>query len=389
MIGLDKLNSKALNTDQGAIRVMFDKAALMDNVISLGIGEPSQNTNKAICEAAARALMSGNTHYAPNAGIPELRKAISKNGFIARDLFDPDGEIMVTNGGMGAFALIMQVILEPGDEVLIQDPQYLNFEKTVSYLGGVCVPVPTSMESGFCMDPEDVLRLYKKGKTKLLVINSPNNPTGEVIPEKRLKELAELAVRLDLLVLTDEVYGHLVYDGARPLSIVNYPGMKERTIIVNSFSKAYAMTGWRLGYVAGPRGIIDRMTKVQEYFNSCINTFSQHGAAFALEHPEFIDEIRQTFAENRRIAMEGFSSMKGIKCNNPKGAFYLFPSVKDTGLSSAEFCNRLLDECRVVTVPGNAFGSSGEGHIRVSYSGKREDIIRAIERIDVFLRKNL
>ena len=387
MIGLERLNSKALATDQGAIREMFDKAAKMDGVISMGIGEPCQNTNRIVCEAAAAALLSGNTHYAPNAGVLALRKAISKNGFIARDLFDPEGEIMVTNGGMGAFALIMQVILEVGDEVLIQDPQYLNFEKTISYVGGVAVPVPTTAESGFCMCPDDIRRLYKKGKTKMLVVNSPNNPTGEVIPEEKLRAIADVAKELDLLVLSDEVYGQLVYDGVKPMSIVNYPGMKERTIIVNSFSKAYAMTGWRLGYVAGPRGIIDRMTKVQEYFNSCINTFSQHGAAFALEHPELVEEIRVQFAENRKLALDGFSSMSGVKPNDPKGAFYLFPSIVGTGMDSMTFCNRLLEEAKVVCVPGNAFGRCGEGHIRVSYSGKREDIERAIERISAFCLK--
>lgn len=387
MTGLERLNKKALATDQGAIRTMFDKAAKMENVISMGIGEPSQDTNLAICRAAADALMSGKTHYAPNAGVLALRQAISRNGFILKDFFDPEGEIMVTNGGMGAFALIMQVILEPGDEVLIQDPQYLNFEKTVSYCGGVAVPVPTTFESGFCMDAEEIRRRYVKGKTKMLIINSPNNPTGEVAPEEKLREIAKAAVELDLLVLTDEVYGTLLYDGAKPFSIASFPGMKERTIVVNSFSKAYAMTGWRLGYVAGPKGIIDRMTKVQEYFNSCINTPAQYGAVYALEHPEFAEEIRAQFEERRKIALDGFSSVKGIVTNVPKGAFYLFPSIKGTGMSSTEFCNRLLDEARVVCVPGNAFGKCGEGHMRVSYSGKREDIIRAIERIRNFCEK--
>lgn len=384
MTGFDRLNLKAQNTDQGAIRTMFDKAAKMTGVISMGIGEPCQNTNLAICKACADALMAGNTHYAPNAGILPLRKAISKNGFIAKDFFDPETEIMVTNGGMGAFALIMQVILEPGDEVLIQDPQYLNFQKTVSYCGGVAVPVPTTFESGFCMDAEEIRRRYVKGKTKMLIVNSPNNPTGEVVPEEKLREIAKVAVELDLLVLSDEVYGQLLYDGAKPLSIAQYPGMKERTVVVNSFSKAYAMTGWRLGYVAGPRGIIDRMTKVQEYFNSCINTPAQHGAVFALEHPEFIEEIRKDFEERRKIAIEGFASIKGITPNTPKGAFYLFPDIKGTGMDSTTFCNRLLDEAKVVCVPGNAFGECGEGYMRVSYSGEKASVIEAIERIRKF-----
>ena len=386
MIGFERLNQKAQNTDQGAIRTMFDKAAKMSGVISMGIGEPCQNTNPAICKACADALMAGNTHYAPNAGLLQLRRAISKNGFIAKDLFDPETEIMVTNGGMGAFALIMQVILEPGDEVLIQDPQYLNFQKTVSYCGGVAVPVPTTFEGGFCMEAEEIRKRYVKGKTKILIINSPNNPTGEVIPEEKLKEIAKVAIELDLLVLSDEVYGRLLYDGAKPMSIASLPGMKERTVVVNSFSKAYAMTGWRLGYVAGPCGIIDRMTKVQEYFNSCINTPAQHGAIFALEHPEFIEEIRADFEARRKIAIDGFGSIDGIVTNKPLGAFYLFPSIKGTGMDSETFCNRLLDEQKVVCVPGNAFGECGEGYVRVSYSGETNSVIEAIERIRKFCK---
>ena len=386
MTGFERLNQKAQNTDQGAIRTMFDKAARMSGVISMGIGEPCQNTNLAICKACADALMAGNTHYSPNAGLLQLRRAISRNGFIAKDFFDPETEIMVTNGGMGAFALIMQVILEPGDQVLIQDPQYLNFQKTVSYCGGVAVPVPTTFESGFCMDADEIRKRYVKGKTKILIINSPNNPTGEVIPEEKLKEIAKAAIELDLLVLSDEVYGQLLYDRAKPMSIAQLPGMKERTVIVNSFSKAYAMTGWRLGYVAGPRGIIDRMTKVQEYFNSCINTPAQYGAIFALEHPEFIEEIRADFEARRKIAIDGFGSIEGIVTNRPLGAFYLFPSIKGTGMDSTTFCNRLLDEQKVVCIPGNAFGECGEGYVRVSYSGETSSVIEAIERIRKFCK---
>ncbi|MBQ9756327.1 MAG: pyridoxal phosphate-dependent aminotransferase [Clostridia bacterium] len=388
MIGLDRVNAKARNTDQGAIRTMFDKASKMQGVISMGIGEPNQNTHMEICKACAKALTDGNTHYAPNAGRMELRRALSRNGFIAKDFFDPETEIMVTNGGMGAFALVMQVILELGDQVLIQDPQYLNFEKTITYCGGVAIPVPTSFENGFMMDVEEIRKRYVKGKTKILVINSPNNPTGEVINEKRLEEIAKLAVELDLLVLSDEVYGTLLYDGAKPLSISTFPNMKERTIVINSFSKAYAMTGWRIGYVAGPRGIIDRMTKVQEYYNSCINTPAQLGAAFALEHPEFAEEIRASFERRRKIALEGFSSIKGVVPNNPKGAFYLFPNITGTGMNSQTFCDRLLEQAKVVCVSGNAFGECGEGCIRVSYSTEETKIIQAIERINKFCKNN-
>ncbi len=387
MLGFDRLNDKARSISLGAIREMFDKASKMDDVISMGIGEPNQDTNLAICKACSDALMSGKTHYAPNAGIPELRKALAKNGFIAKDLFNPETEIMVTNGGMGAFALIMQCILSFGDQVLIQDPQYLNFKQTIELCGGVAVPVPTTFESNFCMQPEDIRKKFVKGKTKMLIINSPNNPTGEVIPKEKLQEIAKVACELDLLVISDEVYGSLIYDDAEKCSIATFPGMKERTIVVGSFSKAYAMTGWRIGYLAGPEGIIKQMVKYQEYFNSCINTPAQWGATFALEHPEFIEEVRQSFAERRKIILDGFDNLKGIKTNQPKGAFYLFPDIKSFNMDSMTFCNKLLDEAKVVCTPGSAFGECGEGFMRVAYTAEKDTLLKAIDRIDKFCKK--
>ncbi|MBQ7369311.1 MAG: pyridoxal phosphate-dependent aminotransferase [Clostridia bacterium] len=387
MLGEERLNEKARNISLGAIREMFDKASKMDGVISMGIGEPNQDTNPAICRACSEAMLKGKTHYAPNAGILELRNALSKNGFIAKNFFDPETEIMVTNGGMGAFALIMQCVLSLGDEVLIQDPQYLNFKQTVNYCGGVAIPVPTSFENGFCMQAEDIRKAYIKGKTKMLIINSPNNPTGEVVPKKQLAEIAKVACELDLLVLSDEVYGSLIYDGAEQCSIATFPGMKERTIVVGSFSKGYAMTGWRIGYLAGPSAIVNKMVKVQEYFNSCINTPAQWGAVFALEHPEFAEEIRLSFAERRKIVLQGFENIQGIKTNHPKGAFYLFPDISGFGLDSTSFCNRLLDEVRVVCTPGSAFGECGEGFMRVSYTAEKDKLLQAIDRIEKFCKR--
>lgn len=388
MFGEERLNAKARAISLGAIREMFDKASKMENVISMGIGEPNQDTNLAICKACSEALMNGKTHYAPNAGIPQLREALAKNGFIAKNFFNPETEIMVTNGGMGAFALIMQCVLTLGDEVLIQDPQYLNFKQTVNYCGGVAVPVPTTFDSGFCMQAEDIRKKYVKGKTKMLIINSPNNPTGEVIPKEKLAEIAKVACELDLLVVSDEVYGSLIYDGAEQCSIATLPNMKERTIVVGSFSKGYAMTGWRIGYLAGPEGIVNKMIKVQEYFNSCINTPAQWGAVFALEHPEFAEEVRQSFAERRNLAMQGFDSIKGIKRNDPKGAFYLFPDITSFGMDSTTFCNKLLEEAKVVCTPGNAFGEAGEGFMRVAYTAEKEQLLKAIERINSFCLKH-
>lgn len=387
LLGEERLNQKARNMDQGAIRVMFDKASKMENIISMGIGEPNQDTHLDICRAAAEAMEKGNTHYAPNSGRPELRKAIAEKGLIAANLYDPDSEIIVTNGGMGAYSLLMQVLLEPGDCVLIQDPQYLNFATSIRYNGGVPIGVPTTAEEGFCMTAENIRKCYVPGKTKALIINSPNNPTGEVIPLERLKEIAEIAKELDLLVISDEVYGTLLYEDAVPLSIANLPGMKERTIILSSFSKAYAMTGWRIGYAAGPAGIIDRMTKVQEYFNSCINTPSQLAAAFALQHPEFTEELRESFRERREIALAGMAAIPGMKCGRPKGAFYLFPDIRAFGMDSVTFCNRLLDEAGVVCIPGSAFGESGEGYIRLSYTTVKDKLIEGLERMKQFCAK--
>lgn len=380
------ISKKALSVDLGAIREMFEKANKMTDVVSLGIGEPDLDTHPDICKACSDALGSGFTHYAPNAGMPQLRRAISQSGFVSKHKYDPDSEIIVTNGGMGAFALIMQVVLEKGDEVLIADPQYLNFITNVEYCGGTVVRVPTRAEDGFCMRAETIRALYKKGKTKMLIINSPNNPTGEVATARQLEEIAKVACELDLLVVSDEVYSGLIYD-TKATSISDFEGMRGRTIIVNSFSKGYAMTGWRIGYAAGPSEIISRMVKVQEYFNSCINTSAQLGAVYALEHPEINEEIRRSFAERRKLTLDAINSIGKIHSNSPKGAFYLFPDISGFGMDSETFCNRLLEEAGVVCIPGSAFGKCGEGHIRISYSTKKDKLEIALERLKRFCEK--
>ena len=387
MNGEHWLNEKARNMDQGAIRVMFDKAATMDNVISMGIGEPRENTDLSICRACADALMAGNTHYAPNAGRLELRRAIAEKGLIAKNIYDAETEVIVTNGGMGAFSLLMQCILEPGDGVMIQDPQYLNFATSIRYCGGEIIPVPVFPEDSFCLTGEEIRRHYIPGKTKAVVVNSPNNPTGEVIPMDKLQDIAKAAMELDLLVISDEVYGGLLYDDAVPCSIASIPGMKERTIVLSSISKAFAMTGWRVGYAAGPRGIIDKMTKVQEYFNSCINTPSQLAAAYALDHPEITETLLASFRRRREIALAGMDAIPGMKTSRPKGAFYLFPDLRAFGLDSVTFCNRLLDEARVVCIPGSAFGPHGEGFMRVSYTTEPDKLAEAMQRLKDFCAK--
>jgi len=288
---------------------------------------------------------------------------------------------------MNALSLLMLVLLEPGDHVMIQDPQWLNYAKQIEYCGGVAVKLPTDPETGFALKAQTVREHYVPGKTKILLINSPNNPTGHVMTREDLAQIAQVCQELDLLVLSDEVYNTLVYDGAEAVSIATFPGMRERTVVINSLSKSYAMCGWRIGYAAGPAAIIDRMSKMQENFNSGANAAAQYAAAYALEHRELTDAIRESFAQRRKIALEGVRSIPGMKCVEPKGAFYLFPDIRAFGLDSKTFCDRLLEEAGVVCVPGSAFGTMGEGFIRMAYTAGKEDILEAMERIRKFCAK--
>ena len=384
------LSQKAAGVSVGVIREMFDKAAKMNDVISMGIGEPDLDTDSRVCRACAEALERGMTHYAPNAGRLELRRAIAKHGLIAGEIYDPEGEIIVTNGGMGALALLMQVLLEPGDGVLVQDPQYLNFATTIELVGGRTIRVPTRFEDGFCPTPEAIRAAYVPGKTKILLLNSPNNPTGEVIPREKLEALARVACELDLLVVSDEVYGTLLYEDAEALSIAALPGMRDRTVVLGSFSKAFAMTGWRIGYAAGPAEIIGCMTRYQEYFNSCINTAAQLGAVWALEHKaELTEAVRLSFEERRALTLGALQEIPGMRTNHPKGAFYCFPDIRAYGMDDVTFCNRLLDEAHVVCVPGSAFGEHGRGFMRLAYTAKKDRLAEGLERLHDFCRARL
>ncbi len=377
------VNDKAKTLKQGAIRAMFDRANTMTGVISMGIGEPDMDTPSLVCEAGKEGLDKGYTHYTPNAGTMLLRKAVAEKSSVKDLHYDPATEIIITNGGMGALSLLFLVILQDGDEVLIQDPQWLNYVAQVRYCDGTAVRVPTDSEHNFIMQPEVIESLITP-KTKALMINSPNNPTGSVMPLETMKKIAEVAIKHDLLVISDEVYNTLVYGDEKCVTIASLPGMKERTMVVNSFSKSYAMTGWRVGYVAGPAHIIDRMTKCQENFNACTNASAQYAAAMALDHPEVCEELRQIFSRRRDIILEELGKIDGIKCNDPTGAFYVFADITAFGLSSADFCNRLLEEQKVVCIPGSAFGDCGEGFIRISYTCGEDDLREAAGRIAKF-----
>ena len=383
---MEWINEKAKTLKQGAIRAMFDRAAMLENVINMGIGEPDLITPKAVRDAAKAALDAGATHYTPNAGSIETRCAVAEHSSVRALGYDPMKEIIITNGGMGGLSLLMATILDPGDEVLIQDPQWLNYAAQIEYYGGVPVRVPTKAEECFEMLP-DVVERCITSRTKAIIINSPNNPTGYVASAAALRALADIAVRHDLLVVSDEVYNTLLYDGAQADSIALLPGMKDRTMVVNSLSKSYAMTGWRIGYVAGPEQIIDRMTKCQENFNSCANAPGQAAAVYALEHPELCEEIRRIFEHRRTVMLEGLAKIPGLEFRKPNGAFYVFPSVKAFGMSDTEFCDRLLDEQHVACVPGSAFGACGAGHVRMAYTTCDELLTEALERIRRFCAK--
>ena len=386
MNGENRLNQKAKALKQGAIRAMFDKARSMENVISMGIGEPDLETPAPIIDACAEGLKKGFTHYPPNAGLPMLREAVSKYGLPQPGLYSPN-EIMITNGAMNALSLLMNILLEPGDHVMIQDPQWLNYKSQIEYYGGVADPVPADPEADFALRAESIRKCYVPGKTKALMINTPNNPTGHVMTREELEAIADLAKELDLLVISDEVYNTLIFEDAEVLSISTLPGMKERTIVVNSFSKSYAMCGWRVGFAAGPEAIIDRMAKCQENFISGVNAAAQYAAVYALEHKELTVGLRETFRERRAVAIAELKKIPGMKFTEPKGAFYLFPDVSAFGLDSKTFCDRLLDEAGVVCIPGSAFGSVGEGHIRIAYTATKEDIVEAMRRIKEFCAK--
>ena len=377
------VNDRTKDLKQGAIRAMFDRANRMTGVISMGIGEPDMPTPRPVCEALEEALRTGYTHYSSNQGILPLRQAIAERTSLKDAGFDPETEIIITNGGMGALSLLMAVIINPGDEVLIQDPQWLNYVAQVNYYGGVPVRVPTRAEDDFEMQPEVIESLITE-KTKALMINTPNNPTGHVMSEESLKAIARLAVKYDLLVIADEVYSTLVYDGAKARSIALLPGMKERSVTVNSMSKAFAMTGWRIGYAAGPAAIIDKMVKCQENFNACANTPCQHAAVFAYAHPELCEELRLVFERRRKLLMEMLPQIPGIRLRAPQGAFYAFPSVKALCEDDTLFCERLLTEAKVVCIPGSAFGACGRGHIRIAYTTGEDRLREGLERLAVF-----
>ena len=385
MIDYEKvLGNKIQKIKPSGIRKFFDIAQNFDDVISLGVGEPDFPTPWSVKQAAIHTLETKRTIYTANAGLIDLRKSISD--YIKRSLnveYNPADEIIVTVGGSEAIDISIRSLVDPGDEVLIVEPCFVCYSPIVTLSDGIPVPIATTQENNFKLTAE-ALREKITDKTKLLILPFPNNPTGAIMTEEDLRGIAEVLKGTDIIVLTDEIYSELTY-GRKHFSIVSIEGMKERTILINGFSKAFAMTGWRLGYVCGPPPIIKQLVKIHQYSIMCSPTISQYAAIEALENCDA--EVKKMVAEydmRRRLLVDSFNKL-GLECFNPEGAFYVFPSIKSTGLKSEEFCECLLYEKKVAVVPGNAFGESGEGFIRVSYAYSLKHLLEALKRIEEFL----
>ncbi len=367
------------------IRKFFDIAAQIEGCISLGVGEPDFKTPWTIRDAGIRSLEKGRTWYTANAGLAELRQEICT--YLARRMglsYEP-AETLVTVGGSEAIDLIVRTLINPGDEVIIPEPCFVCYDPITTLTGGVPVPVALRREDDFRLRA-DALAAAITPKTKLLIFPFPANPTGAVMRKEDLEPIAEVLRGTDIIVLADEIYAELTY-GGRHVSIASLPGMKERTVLVSGFSKTYAMTGWRLGYACGPREVIGVMTKVHQSAVMCAPTTSQYAAVAALRRCDAdIEAMRAEYDMRRRMLVSRLNGM-GLACFEPQGAFYAFPSIEGTGLSSEEFCEGLLRSQRVAVVPGSAFGASGEGHVRISYSYSVGYLDEALRRIERFLQE--
>lgn len=376
------------NLKVSGIRRFFAAAQEIPNVVNLSVGEPDFSPPKHILEGGWRAIMEGKTHYAPTNGIPELREALAQKARRIYGLnYEPDSEILVTVGGTEAIALALLALVNPGDEVLIPNPGFVCYSPSVLLAGGVPVSIPLLEENKFKPSIDTVISLITE-KSRVMILNSPNNPTGMVLSRDELASLAKIAVERDLIVISDEVYENILYDGARHHCLASFPGMRERTLIVNSFSKTYAMTGFRVGYVYGPKELISPLWLIHQYFVACVDSFAQYAALAALRGPQdFVKDMVREFDRRRRFVFKRLNEIEGFSCLLPEGAFYIFPNIKSFKMSSEDFSQLLLKEARVATVPGSAFGSYGEGYIRISYAAAYEQLEEALNRIEKTVRR--
>ncbi len=388
MIDYSKLLNKKLGSIKpSGIRRFFDIANEMDHVISLSIGEPDFTTPWHVRQEGIESLRRGHTWYSPNSGFIELRQQISK--YYARRFqveYNPNNEILVSVGGSEAIDLCIRALVEEGDEVLIPQPAFVCYEPMTVMAGGKPVIIETKSENGFRLTAQE-LEEHITPRTKLLILPFPNNPTGAVMRREHLEEIAKVLEKHQILVLSDEIYGELTYGKERHVSFASIPGMKERTIVVSGFSKAYAMTGWRLGYALGPAPVISQMLKLHQYAIMSAPTTAQYAAIEALKHGDNdIEHMREEYDIRRRLIVDEFCRM-GLTCFEPEGAFYVFPSIQISGMTSEDFCEKLIYAQKVAIVPGTAFGDCGEGFARVSYSYSLKHIQEALARIERFLNE--
>ncbi|MCR5462144.1 MAG: aminotransferase class I/II-fold pyridoxal phosphate-dependent enzyme [bacterium] len=380
------ITEKVSSIKPSGIRRFFDIASEMEGVISLGVGEPDFDTPWHIREEGIYSLERGNTFYTSNAGLKDLR--IEVTNYIKRRFnldYDPLNEVFITVGGSEAIDACFRACVENGDEVIIPEPCYVSYAPCATLAGAKVVTIDLKEENEFKLTKEELLNAITP-KTKILVLAFPNNPTGSIMGKEELEEIAKIAIEKDILVLSDEIYAELTY-GVKHYSIAQIDGMRNRTIVVNGFSKAYAMTGWRLGFAYGPSEIIKQMLKIHQFAIMCAPTTSQFAAVEALRNGDNdIAEMRMEYNQRRRYLVNKLREM-GFDCFEPKGAFYVFPSIKKFGLKSEEFCEKLLMEEKVMVVPGTAFGKSGEGFIRISYAYSLDQLKRAMERIERFVKK--
>ncbi len=386
-----RLSERIHRVAPSAIRRFFDIAATMEDVISLGIGEPNFVTPAPILQAGLDSIRQGDTAYTSNAGVLELRAAVSEmlqrryNG----PAYNPEQEVLITVGVSEAMYLAMQAILDPGDEVIVPQPCFVSYTADVILAGGVVVDVPTYATNDFVLKPEQIEAVISP-RTKALLIGYPCNPTGAVMNRDEMLAIAQVVEKHDLLVISDEIYDRLVYSDHQHVMFASLPGMAERTIHLGGMSKDYAMTGWRIGYAAGPADLLGAMRKIHQYLIMSAPTAGQAAALAALTNPVAelaVQEMIASYDARRRLVVNGLNSI-GLDCFEPKGAFYAFPSVRRTGMDEHEFCERLLLEEKVAVIPGSGFGRGGEGHVRLAYAASQENIETALERMYRFMQRH-
>lgn len=377
------ISKRAKLVPPSGIRKFFELASQQKDIVTLGVGEPDFDTPYSIKEKAIEAIELNKTHYTGNAGLPELCENIAEKLKKENDLEIRAKEVLITAGSSEGLDLALRAVLDPGDEVLIPDPAYVAYGPLTQLAGGKPVMVPTLEENGFRVSVEELKKRLTK-KTKAILFCSPNNPTGSVLTKKDLEEISDFAIKHNLVVISDEIYERLIYEGKHH-SIASFPEMAERTITLNGFSKAYASTGWRVGYTAAKGELMEAMYKIHQYSLLCAPSMSQYAMLKAFEVEESVIEMVKIFDARRKLLVKGLNEIDGIRCHMPKGAFYAFPNITGTGLSSEAFAEKLITEAEVALVPGHVFGPSGEGFVRCAYSVSTDTIIEALSRIeDVF-----